>query len=281
MGIDYRGEPVALLTQHGKEQMLAPLLAAALGCRVQHVTGFDTDQLGTFSREVTRPGSQRDAARQKAGIGMRLAGLSVGLASEGAFGPDPMSGMFSWNTEMVIWLDHRHGLEIVGMAQGPARSAHLQTANWAEVESFANREDFPRHQLVLRPGEQHDSRIVKGIADWDTLKTQFQQAQALSANGWVFIETDLRAHANPTRMNTIERAALDLVQRLQSACPACEAPGYAVVESIGGLTCADCGAPTSVRRGEIWGCVACEHQHTVWRTDLMEASPAQCPVCNP
>ena len=281
MGIDYRDEPVALLTQHGKEQVLAPLLASALGCKVQHVSGFDTDQLGTFSREVPRPGSQRDAARQKAEIGMRLAGLSVGLASEGAFGPDPMSGMFSWNTEILIWLDHRHGLEIVGMAQGPARSAHLRTANWAEVEAFAHREDFPQHQLVLRPGGQHDSRIVKGIADWPTLQAQFQQAQALAGNDQVFVETDLRAHANPTRMQTIEHAALDLVQRLQSRCPACGAPGYAVVESIAGLPCADCGAPTSVRRGEVWGCVACEHRHTVWRTDLMKTSPAQCPFCNP
>lgn len=281
MGIDYRNEPVALLTQHGKEQVLAPLLASALGCRVQHVTGFDTDQLGTFSREIPRPGSQRDAARQKAEIGMRLAGLPVGLASEGAFGPDPMSGLFGWNTEMLIWLDQRHGLEIVGMAQGPARCSHLQTAHWAEVASFANREDFPQHQLVLRPDNQHGVRIVKGVADWDTLKAQFQLTQAVSATGQVFVETDLRAHANPTRMQTIERAALDLVARLQSLCPACGVPGYAVVESIAGLPCAACGTPTSVRRGEVWGCVACEHRQTAWRTDLVEASPAHCPLCNP
>jgi hypothetical protein len=281
MGIDYRDQPVALLTQHGKEQVLAPLLLSALGCRVQNVTGFDTDTLGTFSREVPRPGSQRDAARQKAEIGMRLSGLPVGLASEGAFGPDPMSGMFSWNIELVIWIDHRHGLEIVGMAQGPARCAHLLTAQWAELESFANREDFPQHQLVLRPDGQDGGHIVKGVADWATLKAQFQQAQAVSNAGQVFIETDLRAHAHPTRMQTIERAALDLVSRLKSLCPACGAPGYAVTEVVSGLPCADCGMPTSVRRGEIWSCVACEHHQTLWRSDISEASPAQCPQCNP
>jgi hypothetical protein len=281
MGIDYQGEPVALLTQHGKEQLLTPLLAAALGCKVHHVTGFDTDQLGSFSREVPRPGSQRDAARQKAEIGMRLSGLPVGLASEGAFGPDPMSGMFAWNIEMLIWLDHRHSLEIVGMAQGTGRCAHLQTTHWAEVQAFAHREDFPRHQLVLRPDDQHATRIVKGVADWDTLHAQFQRTQAASATGQVFVETDLRAHANPTRMQTIERAALDLVRRLQSPCPACAAPGHAAVENLAGLPCADCGTPTSAKRGEIWGCVACKHRQTVWRTDLVEASPAHCPYCNP
>ena len=97
----------------------------------------------------------------------------------------------------------------------------------------------------------------------------------------MFIEIDLRAHANPNRMQTIERAALDLVQRLQSPCPACGALGYAVTDIVAGLPCADCGAPTSVRRGEVWGCVACDHRLTVWRSDITEASSAQCPYCNP
>jgi hypothetical protein len=281
MGIDYRGQTVALLTQHGKERVIAPALASALGVEVHHVQGFDTDQLGTFSRDIPRAGSQREAARRKAEIGMRLSGLPIGLASEGAFGPDPFSGMFTWNTEIVIWLDPRNGLEIVGIAQEAARCAHLQTSAWAELETFAAREDFPRHQLMLRPDGPDDPRTVKGIADWATLKAQFQQAQTQSACGQVFIESDLRAHAHPSRMQNIERATRDLAARLRSFCPACTAPGYAPVEAVLGLPCADCGTPTSARRGDIWGCVACSHRHTAWRTDLTEAPPAQCPHCNP
>lgn len=279
MGIDYRGDSVALLTQHGKERVIAPVLASALGIEVHHVKGFDTDLLGTFSRDIPRAGSQRDAARRKAEMGMRLSGLPIGLASEGAFGPDPFTGMFTWNTEIVIWLDPRHGLEIVGVSQQAARCAHLQTSVWAELEAFANREDFPHHQLVLRPEGQDDPRIVKGIGDWATLRAQFDQAQAVS--GEVFIESDLRAHAHPGRMQNIERAALDLAARLRSLCPACNAPGYAAIETVRGLPCADCATPTSARRGEIWGCVACSHRHAVWRTDAAKAPPAQCPNCNP
>jgi hypothetical protein len=74
VGIDHRGQTVALLTQHGKERVIAPALASALGVEVRHVQGFDTDQLGTFSRDVPRAGSQREAARRKAEIGMRLSG---------------------------------------------------------------------------------------------------------------------------------------------------------------------------------------------------------------
>ena len=96
----YSGRGVALLTQHGKERMIAPVLESALGCRVERVTGYDTDQLGTFTRDVPRAGTQIEAARKKARIGMELSGLSLGLASEGSFGPDPMGGCFpgTWSS---------------------------------------------------------------------------------------------------------------------------------------------------------------------------------------
>ena len=60
----YRGQSIALLTQHGKERVIAPALEPALGCHVQLVTGYDTDQLGTFTRDKPRPGSQLEAARR-------------------------------------------------------------------------------------------------------------------------------------------------------------------------------------------------------------------------
>ena len=113
------------------------------------MTGFDTDTLGTFTRETPRPGSQREAARRKARIGMERARLPIGLASEGSFGPDPFTGMVPWNVELIAWLDDRMGIEVVGMAQGPARSGHLLSDDWSAVAAFAQREGFPQHRLVL------------------------------------------------------------------------------------------------------------------------------------
>ena len=97
----YQGQMIALLTQHGKEKVIAPVLEPALGCQVVRVEGFDTDSLGTFIRDMARVGSQLDAARRKAQVGMELSGCPVGLASEGSFGPDPFTGMFSWNIELL------------------------------------------------------------------------------------------------------------------------------------------------------------------------------------
>ena len=123
----YSERRVALLTQHGKEHVIAPVLDAALGCRVERVSGFDTDTLGTFTRDIPRAGSQREVARRKARIGMELSGLPLGLASEGAFGPDPMAGLFPWNVELLVFIDDERGIEVTGMAQQATRFAHLLT----------------------------------------------------------------------------------------------------------------------------------------------------------
>lgn len=277
----YQGRKVALLTQHGKEQVIAPALEPHLGCVVEHVTGFDTDQLGTFTRDVSRPGTQLEAARRKARKGIVLSGLSVGMASEGSFGPDPFSGMFPWNVELLIWIDDQMGLEVVGIAQGTARSGHLQTSDWGAIETFAVSEGFPQHQLVLRPNGQDDLRIYKGIADWARLKSCFLDCIAESSNRQVFVETDLRAFANPSRMQNIEQAARDLLQRLQSCCPACKTPGYWVTERQTGLPCAACGLPTSSYRNAVWTCLRCPHRSVQPRTDCDAADPKHCASCNP
>lgn len=272
---------VALLTQHGKERVIAPVLEPALGCVVHHVDHFDTDQLGTFTRDVPRPGSQLEAARQKARTGMTLSGLPVGLASEGSFGPDPFTGMFPWNVEMLVWLDDRLGIEVVGMAQGPAQSGHLQTGDWSEVERFADEEGFPSHHLVIRPQDQDDPRLIKGITDWPALRTAFDACVNQASNRQVFLELDLRAFANPTRMTRIGEAAQDLLKRLQSACPACAKPGYWITQRTGGLPCKACKQPTKTYLSQEWACVSCGHQHSERRTDRLFAEPQHCEHCNP
>jgi len=66
----YQDQTIAFLTQHGKEDLLRPLLAPALGCQLVRAEGFDTDTLGTFSGEIPRPDTQLQTARQKARLGM-------------------------------------------------------------------------------------------------------------------------------------------------------------------------------------------------------------------
>ena len=276
----YPGRQVALLTQHGKERVLAPVLEPALGCRVERVTGYDTDLLGTFTRDIPRAGTQLEAARKKARLGMDLAGLPLGLASEGSFGLDPFTGMFPWNVEFLIWIDDGFGLEIVGVAQGKTNFAHVLAASWEEAEAFARNAGFPEHHLVARPEHENNPRLHKGIADWAALRAAFEQALAQSDSRRVFIETDMRAHANPTRMEVIRLAAEDLVRKLCSLCPACGVPGFGIVERLAGLPCEDCGVPTRETRAEIHGCLKCAHRVTQV-ADMTSASAGRCDYCNP
>ncbi len=279
-GHPYHGREIALLTQHGKEMILAAVLDAALGCRVQRVGGFDTDRLGSFTRDIPRAGSQREAARRKALIGMEIAGLPLGLASEGAFGADPYLGAAPWNTEMVLLVDDLHGIEVVGLAQGPTRFAHRLTGDWLEAQRFAAEAGFPEHHLVVRPAHPEAPRIVKGLDSWAALERAFAHARAEADNGMVCLEHDLRAHAHPTRRGLIRRAAEDLRDKLLSRCPDCGAPGYWPVERLPGLPCADCGAPTREARAEVWACPRCDRRETR-ALAAVAADPGACDWCNP
>ncbi|MDO9159062.1 MAG: hypothetical protein Q7U45_06335 [Burkholderiaceae bacterium] len=275
------GARVALLTQHGKEALLAPLLADSLGWVLAHVTGFDTDTLGTFTREVPRPGSQLEAARAKARKGMELSGCPRGLASEGAFVPDPASGLFPWNIELLVLVDDILGVEVVGIAQGPACNQTGVVADWAAAERLALEAGFPTHWLVVRPNGEDDPRVIKGIASWPALRTAFEAAQAQSDGGLVWLESDLRAMANPSRQALIVQAGHDLVRRWRSLCPVCAAPGFWPVAVVRGLPCAACGTPTRERQGERWACVRCTHTLERALTGAQRADPSRCDRCNP
>ena len=87
------GGRIALPTLHVKERVLATVLEPGLGGVLQRIDDFDTDTLGSFTRETPRAGTQIEAARKKARIGMARTGLRCGLGSKDAFGADPFAGL--------------------------------------------------------------------------------------------------------------------------------------------------------------------------------------------
>ena len=277
----YRGARIALLTQHGKERVLAPLFASGLGAQLVVAEGFDTDTLGTFTREVDRAGTQLEAARRKAEIAIELSGADIGLGSEGAFVPGPF-GLGSWNIEALVLVDRARGIEIIGRAGAAGRHLHGSVATLAELVAFATRAGFPEHGLVLRPNDERDPRVVKGINTQAALETAFEKAVRHPTRGVVFVESELRAHLNPTRMASIGEAGRDLVARMKCACPACGLPGFGAIGQVSGLLCRDCGAPTRQPVAEEFGCVRCEHREERPLRDAAEsADPSVCDYCNP
>lgn len=277
----YQGRRVAFLTQHGKQHLVRDRLKDALGCHLVHTDAYDTDKLGTFTNEVVRLGSQLDAVRAKATIGMDLTGLPVGMASEGAFGPDPFVGFTPWNSEVILWVDRELGIEVQGFAHGPAQSLQRAIKTLEELHSFASEANFPSHFLSLRPEQMDYSSGQKGIHDASQLVEAFHLAQSQSANGWVVIENDLRAFANPTRQALIRKAMDNLIGQLVSACPQCNKPGFSLTKKTLGLPCRACGRPTQLPTGEVWLCLPCgfEEQKSIYPFE--SADPARCNHCNP
>jgi len=276
----YQNQRVALLTQHDKERVIAPVLQTLLGCSVEKVDGFDTDILGTFTRDIARDGNQLEAARKKARTGMTLSGLPIGLASEGTFGPDPFSFMLPYNNELLIWIDDRLGIEVVATSSGKTNFAHQVINSWANAEAFARSAGFPEHHLIVRPTNENHPEFRKGLADWPSLQKAVAWAMNLDPNRQAFIETDMRASANPTRMQNIRLAAEELARRLNSYCPSCGTPGFAKAGLIRGLPCQDCGSPTKEAKADLHRCVRCEHQIEVVRERTF-AEARYCDYCNP
>lgn len=98
--------------------------------------------------------------------------------------------------------------------------------------------------------------------------------------GAAYIETDMRAHRNPTRMRAIERATLDLVRRYVSRWPRYARPGFALSEGLSGLPYSWCGGPTLEPRGDVYryeGC-GCRQERAA---TAATADPGKCGRCNP
>ena len=277
----YAGLKASLLTQHGKESVICPEMLKKIGLEVTHVKGYDTDKLGTFTRDIPRYGSQLDAARKKARVGMELSGTQIGIASEGAFANDPYTGLLPWNYELVLLIDDTRNLEITGFYGAEAQSASKQVSSWDELTAFLPEAQFPSHQLVLKPDDEYHPDCRKGINSMELLREAYDWATNLSKKGNVYVENDLRAHTNPTRMTNILKAAQDLAKKMTNLCPKCESPGFSISETKKGLPCSHCGVPTNLPIANIWSCVKCGHRNEAAIIDQTHADPSRCNYCNP
>jgi ubiquinone/menaquinone biosynthesis C-methylase UbiE len=66
--------------------------------------------------------------------------------------------------------------------------------------------------------------VRKGLQTASALQAALDEACRASADGLALVETDMRAHLNPTRMAAIRALAFRLVRRIARACPACARP---------------------------------------------------------
>jgi hypothetical protein len=281
----YAGSQAVLATMHHKEAAIAPVFRAALGITLQVPPGIDTDALGTFTGEIARHGSIKDAAVAKARLGMAATGLPFGIASEGAYGPHPGIPFLAAGMEMLVFIDDERGIVIAEhLMDETTNFAHVVTESLAEIGDFLTRVRFPEHGLVVSPNAAPSvpSSTHKGIQGHAELKVAIRQAAKVSADGKALVQTDMRAHQNPTRMAAIGRLAERLAQRILQACPACAMPGFGLTDVVKGLPCEACGSPSALVWQEVFACMGCNHREQAPRADgVLVADPQWCSLCNP
>ena len=285
MNSTFDNTAAVLTTMHAKERVIGPILRDELGLIIKLAIGVNTDQFGTFSREVGRSGSQLDAARAKIAAGFEYAPAArVGLASEGSFGPHPYIPFLAIGRELVLMVDRESQFELTGYDASPETNfGHTVARDRETAFAFAKRVRFPEHGLIVMGCRDElpapDLLLNKDITDAAALEMAVQNAIRLY--GAAFVETDMRAHRNPTRMAAIERATRDLVRRFHSRCPNCGHRGFDVTERIAGLPCAWCSEPTHVIMAEALICQLCGHRDERSVATAPAADPGQCQGCNP
>jgi hypothetical protein len=277
----FEGRQLVIASMHQKEQVLQPLLEEGLKVIVSVAEGLNTDLLGTFSGEVARIADPLTTAHKKCELAMELTGCDLALASEGSFGAHPSAFFLPANEEWLLIIDRKHQLEI--------HARHLSTAtNFAgqafssleELEAFASKVGFPSHGLILRHSKDALEGLLKGITDPDQLRTA--ALQMLETQGAGFVETDMRAMFNPSRMQVIGETAQFLLKKLNTHCPSCQLPGFAVTAAEPGLPCSLCGTPSSTALAHLLVCSHCQHQEKVlFPHGKKTEDPQYCQVCNP
>jgi len=277
----YFHKRIALTTKHDKLRLIKPAFDEYVGCELFEVN-LDTDKLGTFSGEIERVAPPRETAIQKARIGMKKKGLSLGTASEGSVGPDPIVPFIHSNTEHLVLVDDEIGIVISETYRSfEITATTITAAPGQDLTSFLEKADFPNHALIVRPNTQISSNCIKGINNHEQLITAIEKSSKYSHNGFVVIESDLRAMHSPSRQRNIEEVAKLLAKRVSHLCPNCQIPGWGRVGYEKGLNCSECELknPDAIRQEKL-GCVKCDHIE-LGKVISSTLNPAQCNFCNP
>jgi hypothetical protein len=277
----FSGRKLLIVTKHLKEKVIAPILEEALGVTCLVSNGFDTDDLGTFSGEVERKDNPVVTARNKCLSAMELYGCDLAVSSEGSFGPHPSIMFIPADDEIILLMDKKNDLEIIERELSiDTNFSGEEIKTKRELYDFAERVKFPTHGLIMRKQKEDFNGIIKGINNWNQLNTIFNQF--IEKYGTSFIETDMRAMYNPSRMIVIEKVTQKLADKVKSCCPHCSTPSFGITDAKQGLPCGQCDYPTRSTLSFIYTCQKCSFcKEEKYPHNKTSEDPMHCDMCNP
>ncbi len=277
----FKDRSLLIATKHKKESIMAPLLEETLGVRCFTDSNLDTDSLGTFTGEIERKDDPLTTVRNKCLMASESTNFDLIVASEGSFFPHPLFPYAYTNVEILCFMDLKNNLEIIATERSNETNFNGQAIKSVkELYAFCQNVGFPSHGLILRKSKNDIMGIVKGVNKQEELMSYYNYF--MNTYGEVFIETDMRAMHNPTRLKVIKLATEVLIKKINSCCPACYTPGYDVTDSLRGLPCEICSYPTNGIKSLVYTCQKCSYTESVDYPNGKKTADAMfCDICNP
>ncbi|MCB0820242.1 MAG: hypothetical protein KDC13_06435 [Bacteroidetes bacterium] len=277
----FKDRNLFIASMHKKEKVIKPLLEENLEVNCVISDNFNTDLFGTFSGEIERKNDAISTLRNKCMAAIEQFKCDLVVASEGSFGPHPEIFFQSANQELVMLIDVKNNLEIIGQVINcDTNYSGSEITNIYELKEFCDKTLFPTHALIIKKSKNETDGIIKGITEKSSLINAVENLFDLK--GSAYLETDMRAMYNPTRMRNIEKATINLIQNICSLCPVCSTPGFRVVKLNRGLKCEACGSPTNSVISHRYTCEHCNHSEEKQFPDGKTAEdPMYCQMCNP
>lgn len=273
----YRGTTVVFATRHGKQNQAAAAFHERLAVRVIAPDHIDTDQFGTFTGDIERTQTPRQAALDKALLGIALTGHPYALASEATYSSN--WGVLARHHELLLFHDIERDITLTENTVVTIRGHGTTTVAGAEdALAVAGRFGFPATHAVALVEDGVAVVARKGLADPDALHAAV--TELLARGGPVHIGPDYRAHGNPERRVVLTSLAERMADRLTQSCPACRMPGWGVVGVERGLPCEVCGEPTAGIAADVYGCGMCDATRPAPRPHAT-ISAQWCDACNP
>jgi hypothetical protein len=274
------GRTLLIATMHGKEHIIAPIMEKELGVQCELAQNLNTDVLGTFSGEIDRKNDALTTLRNKCLLAQKNTKYDLVIANEGTFGPHPNLFFIPADEEIIMLKDFKNNTEIIESqisTETNLNGAKIKTFN--ELEEFIASAKFPEHAVILRSSKDNFQNISKGIHEYDDLIRKFNTY--IAQFGEVYIETDMRAMHNPSRMKVIEEVTHKLIKKIKSVCPECQYPGIGITEATKGLLCSQCLRPTNSYISFAYQCQKCSYKHVKMYPQKQFEDPMYCNFCNP
>ncbi len=279
----FKNRKLLIVTMHKKEEVIKPILEKYLDVKCIVVKNFNTDKFWTFSWNISRTWDMLDSARAKINAAIKKHDYDLVISSEGSFGFDKNIPFIQSNLELILLVDIKNNLEIRWLYQSSDTNMNGKYIySIDEAVDFIKNCWFPEHWVIVSRRKKSKFFLFKNINTKIDLIKVVKKLFKIPFISKIYIETDMRAHKNPTRMKAIKLATLDLIKNIESTCPKCKFPGFIITNIKKWLLCKSCNNPTDIPIYEIYICKKCNYKR---KNNIKKygkfADPWECRYCNP